>query len=180
MTKDSYLAVKEKIINAGYAHEIEWAENLKPCPDAGTFFCEYMWVVLNSGMKNQIAAQIEARIYKAWEEGKPTTSAFGHRGKCDAIDLVRMYKNRVFGLYQGADDKIAFLKTLPWIGDITKFHLAKNLGHDYCKPDRHLMRIAKVSGMAPDELCKSLSASTGDKIATIDSVLWRAGNLGFI
>jgi hypothetical protein len=180
MTKDTYLAVKEKIINAGYANEIEWAENLKLCDNADDFFCQYMWVILNSGMKNQVARSIEEKIYQAWEAQQKAGYVFGHKGKAAAIEQVKEYRGFYFSEYLRAENKIEFLKTLPWIGDITKYHLAKNLGHDCCKPDRHLMRIARASETTPDELCKSLSASTGDKIATIDSILWRAGNLGFI
>jgi hypothetical protein len=179
-TPDQYFKLKEKVIDAGYSKDVEWAENLKPCISADNFFCEYMWVVLNSGMKNQIAAQIERRIYDAWERGESTVSAFGHKGKVTAIEFVRQNRDRLFNLYLYSEDKLACLEALPWIGKLTKYHLAKNLGHDCCKPDRHLMRIAKRYNSTPDSLCKRLSAETGDRIALVDLVIWRAANLGMI
>jgi len=180
MKAGDYLVLKQKIIDAGYSDEIEWSENIKPCQSADEFFCQYMWVVLNSGMKNQIARQIETRIYDAWERGESTASAFGHKGKAAAIDYVKYFKDGIFGMYQSREDKIEYLKTLPWIGDITKYHLAKNLGFDVVKPDRHLVRISKKYGKTPDEICKALADKTGDRIATVDLVIWRAANLGMI
>jgi hypothetical protein len=142
MKKEDYLNLKQKLILAGYGHEIEWAENLKPCDNADDFFCEYMWVVLNAGMKNQVARLIQQKIYKAWDDGQGTHSVFGHTGKADAIDHTSLNREHYFRRYLKATDKIEFLKILPWIGDITKYHLAKNLGHDCCKPDRHISRCA--------------------------------------
>lgn len=153
---------------------------MQPCADRETFFLEYMWVVLSSGMKNQVARIIERRIYDAWERGETTTSTFGHKGKAAAIDFVRENKGRLFGECRAAADKTKFLASLPRIGNITKYHLAKNLGVDCCKLDRHLARIARSYNTTPDILCKTLSASTGDEIATVDLVIWRTANLGLV
>lgn len=175
-----FLELKQKIIRAGYNEEIVWAESIKPCDNAAAFFDEYMWVVLSSGMKNQIARLIEERIYKAWELGKETAAAFGHQGKVLAIDYVRKNKDLIFELYQTSDNKIDYLKSLPHIGDITKYHLAKNLGFDIAKPDRHLQRIATSYGLDTFSLCKKLADETGYRIATVDLIIWRAANLGYI
>ena len=37
----------------------------------------------------------------------------------------------------------SFLKTFKFIGDTTCYHLAKNIGLNFAKPDRHLLRISK-------------------------------------
>ena len=136
--------------------------------------------MLNSGMKNQIARQIETKIYEAWKRGESTSSAFGHKGKADAIEYVKNNREDIYNRYLQAENKIDFLQSLPWIGSITKWHLAKNLGFDCCKPDRHLMRIATQHNTTPEELCKKIAAETGDRIATVDLVIWRAANLGLI
>ena len=75
---------------------------------------------------------------------------------------------------------MAYLESIPWIGGITKYHLAKNLGFDCCKPDRHLVRISKEYNTSPEELCKRISEATGDRVATVDLVIWRVANLGLI
>jgi hypothetical protein len=51
---------------------------------------------------------------------------------------------------------------------------------DVCKPDRQLMRIAGRYRMTPEELCSTLAKKTGERIGTVDSVIWRAANLGMI
>jgi hypothetical protein len=179
MRADVYLQLKERLISLGYAHEIDWAETVKPCTDPLSFWLEYSWVVVNSGMKNQVARKIWDRIFAAYKRGGLARDVFGHQAKATAIDF--MYRDQVaqFEAYQEADDKIAHLKSLPWIGNITKWHLAKNLGFDCCKPDRHLMRIDTYYGTTPERLCAELSRQTCDRVATVDLVIWRAANLGW-
>jgi len=177
LNKKAFMALKKRLEAEGYADEIRWAETLKWCTNADDFFGEYMWVVLSSGMKNQIARLIQNRIIQAWGEGKPTSSAFGHKGKVKAIDEVSNHRVYYFLQWQQANDKLEYLATIPWIGDITKFHLAKNLGMDIAKPDRHLVRIAKLYDTSCFELCRSISSITGLRVATVDLIIWRASNL---
>lgn len=175
------MALKKRLEAEGYADEIKWAENLKWCENADDFFSEYMWVVLSSGMKNQIARIIQGRILKAWDEGKHTSSAFGHKGKVKAIDEVSNHRVFYFLQWKQAEDKLEYLATLPWIGNITKFHLAKNLGMDIAKPDRHLVRIAKLYGEGSCfQLCRTISSITRLRVATVDLIIWRASNLGIL
>lgn len=180
MDRGIYQSLKQAIIDRGYAGEIEWAAGLKPCVDAIDFFMEYSWVVLNSGMKEQIARKIWERILKAIADGKKAADVFGHKGKAVAIDSMREGRELAFSGYQKATDKLKFLQSLPWIGPITKYHLAKNLGHDCVKPDRHLVRIAAKEGKTPDQMCREIAQETGDRLTEVDTVIWRAANLGLI
>jgi hypothetical protein len=182
LTPDQYLSLKEKLLQHGYEEEITWAETVKDPRGPLEFWCEYSWVVLNSGMKNQVAKIIWSRIIDAIAYQKPVYPTFGHVGKANAIQCV--YENRMFYylLFKTlpVEERLAWLETLPWIGPITKFHLAKNLGMDVCKPDRHLVRIAGGYGKTPEELCSALAQVTGDRIGVVDYVIWRAANLGWI
>lgn len=180
MTQEKFEAIMRAVINAGYAEEIEWQRTLKPCDNHADFACETIWVILNSGMKEQIARKIWDRIQQGWLNGLSTADCFNHKGKVKAIDYVSLKSKTLFASYQDASDKIAFLQTIPFIGKITCFHLAKNLGHDCVKPDRHLVRIASVYNTTPDQLCEALSKSTGQKKCVIDIVIWRACNLKII
>lgn len=180
MNPDKYRALKNRLLVGGYESEIQWAAEIKPCADAVEFFMEYSWVVLNSGMKEQIARKIWSRILDAMQKGKKAIDVFGHKGKARAIDTMCHRRNERFDEYGKSPDKLTYLQSLPWIGPITKYHLAKNLGHDCVKPDRHLVRIAAMEGKTPDELCRELSVATGNKLAVIDTVLWRAANLGIL
>ena len=175
---ETYKKLRSELNSLGYSHEIEWAQSVQPVSNALTFWREFAWVVLNSGMKNQVAQGIWNRVKPTVEAGDSASNVFGHKGKAAAIDYVWSNKHRLLAEYQEADDKLLWIEALPWIGKITKFHLAKNYGHDCAKPDRHLVRIAGAEGT--HELCARLSLESGDRIATVDLVIWRCANLGLI
>lgn len=159
-----------------YAEEYRWSETVKAPTDPDAFFAEYGWVVCNSGMRNQVAVLIWERVTEAIRAGRTISSGFGHLGKATALQQVYDERGEWFARWQRADDPVAFLETMPWIGPITKWHLAKNFGIECAKPDRHLVRIAGEEGV--DALCARLAAVSGDRIATVDLVLWRSANLG--
>lgn len=180
MDASTYMTLKEIVISMGYADEIDWSDSVKPVSDPYVFWREHAWVVLNSGMKNQVAAKIWERVQRSHMMGFTAHAVFGHRGKCDAIEYVRSNCQRLLSEYLESDDKLAFLRTLPWIGKITCWHLAKNYGLDVAKPDRHLQRISGAYGTTTEELCSRLAMETGDRVATVDLVIWRAANLGMV
>ena len=76
-------------------------------------------------------------------------------------------------LYQVKED-INLLKILPYIADVLKYHLARNIGFNVIKPDIHIKRLAKYYGLDPFKMCEMLSEKMGLPCHTVDSVLWRA------
>lgn len=178
MNAVEYLDIKDKVIKAGHADDIDWAEEIKPCRDAESFLTNYIWIICNSGMKYEIAKIIYEKILNAIIEKRDIASVFNHKGKCNAIKKVMANRSSLFSSYLMAEDKLLFLKTLPYIGPITKYHLARDLGLDVCKPDRHLQRIASIYHTTPHELCSRLARETSDRIGTIDITLWWAGKMG--
>jgi hypothetical protein len=182
ITASDYDTLKLTVRVNGYGRDIDWANELKPigATESLLFWQEYSWVILNSGMKNQVARGIWNRVELAVIKGGSAHDVFGHKGKATAIDT--MYANREEELkrYIAASDKLAHCRSLPWIGPITCYHLAKNLGCDVVKPDRHLVRLAQAENTTPEALCRRLSEATGDRIVVVDTVLWRAANLGLI
>ncbi len=175
-----YREIRRRMIDAGFKAEYEWAQTVKPPTSAHAFATEYVWVVLNSGIKNQVARKIADKVYAQLERGLPVWSVFRHVGKAEAIERIWREREVHFADFQRAEDKIAFCATLPWIGPTTKYHLAKNYGVDCAKPDRWLVRLAEASGESVDGLCSRLARAAGDRIAAVDLVLWRACNLGII
>ena len=180
MNPHTYLDLKQSLIGNGYENDIIWAENVKKCELPEDFVLQFIFVVCNSGMKAQIAQKIYERILIMIGSGQNISHAFGHKGKVAAMKYVIKNQNEIFSNYINSKDKIEFCKTLPWIGDITKFHLAKNLGEDCVKPDRHLVRIANQYNTNPFDMCQKLSDIIGDNLNTVDTVIWRAANLGLI
>lgn len=132
-------------------------------------------------MKEQIARKIRERVFDAVWHGQPVRQVFGHEGKAKAIETAWKDKEKLFKRSQAltsSEEILEFCKSLPWIGDITKYHLAKNLGAPVAKPDRWLARVAAESGETVQGLCERLAIESGDKVVTVDSVIWRACNLG--
>lgn len=159
---------------AGYGHIIEWSEAIPKPADADTFAEQAVYVICNSGMMNRVAEPIYIRCMVALRKGLSSTSVYGHPGKATAIDRIWAKREQLFEAYLTEADTIAFLRSLPWIGEITSFHLAKNLGADVAKPDVHMERLARRDRTDTHKLCARLSRQTGYRIATIDTVLWRA------
>jgi len=181
MTLAEYRDLRAAIQARGYGSEIEWAESVTPPETATALFFEYGWVVVNSGMKNQIAEKIWERILVALRDGEPIATAFGHPGKVAAMQEAWDEREARFGEYlcaSAAGMVFDFIDALPWIGKITRWHLAKNLGVECAKPDRWLERVASKSAETVDSLCARLASESGDRIATVDLVIWRACNLG--
>lgn len=173
-----YKKAKNKVIEEGFENEFKHYQNLqlqKITPKK--FFDEYVHVVLNSGMKYQVAEIIKERAYR---EGFHT---IGHEGKRNAIvkmdgkGSAKKYLKELKNTDTVAD-KLDYLESLPYIGKITRYHLAKNLGIDTAKPDRHLVRLAKKFGYDDvQKFCEHISKKTGDKVTVVDVVLWRYSNL---
>lgn len=166
---------------AGFADgDIEWSENIQEPTDPAEWALEAIFVICNSGMKNTVARRIFDRIVAALNEGRPVSEAFGHKGKVGAIEHIWNNRDELLVRYQQATDKLEFCGSLPWIGGITKYHLAKNFGLDVAKPDVHLQRLADLEGTTVDALCRRLAVETGFRVATVDVLIWRACAEGII
>lgn len=171
---------------------IAWQESVGVPGSAEDFARETIWVICNSGMKHTIARQIYDRCTEALQAGLPVSSSardlidpslpkvFGHPGKSQAIDGIWRDRTRLFTEYLAAPDKVAFCGSLPWIGGVTKYHLAKNFGADVAKPDVHLQRLADHWGSTPQSVCERLGNAAGYRAATIDLILWMACAKGVI
>lgn len=169
-----YQKARKFIIAKGFENDIKWCESLKLEETTATrFFQEYIWCVLNAGMREQVARKIYDRFIKRLD-----LETIGHLGKREAINTgLKNYKIWFEKLLK-SDDKIDFLESLPWIGKITKYHLARNIGIDCVKPDRHLKRIAERFGFQdPLEMCKEIQKITNERLGVIDVILWRYANL---
>jgi len=176
--KNLYFKAKNTIIEKGHLKEIEFYKNIPKIEDLDKifFFREYVWVVINSGMKNQVAE----KIFKAfWNNNKTYNfDAINHPNKNMAIKKVYNRLGFYFDHLLQSKNKLKFLKNLPHIGDITKYHLAKNLGLNFAKPDRHLVRIANLFGYNNvQDFCEIISELSHDKIGVVDLVFWRYANL---
>ena len=182
----------EKLVRErGFGWEVDWCDS-RPCFDefeAKDFLGEYAWVILNAGMSNQVIRSKWSQISDAFfqfdvkkiveneqEALKKAIVAFGNKKKMFAIvhvaEEISGTKYLDFA-EQVKRNPTAFLQTLPYIGNITKYHLARNLGFDFIKPDRHLVKLANKYGMNPFTFCELIHRETGRRLGTIDVILWR-------
>jgi len=170
-----YNKIKKTIIDKGYENEIMWINNIPNPVDKDLFFREYSWVVINSGMKNTVAEKIFRNF---WNNNSPDFSTINHLNKNKALKKVYNKLDFYFRHFIESKNKLMFLESLPHIGNITKYHLARNLGLNYAKPDRHLVRISSLFKYSNvQEFCNKLSILTDDPIGVVDLVLWRFATL---
>ena len=108
-------------------------------------------------------------------------AAFGNRRKIEAIGEIARHVAEDGIEHIKAEIRsrgVSYLQKFPFIGPVTSYHLAKNLGLDVVKPDRHLVRMAWASGHeCPLKMCLIVADVVGDSVSVVDLVLWRYATL---
>ncbi len=174
ITLKRFRRIELHLRNAGFSDDIDWSEAIPPATSPEEFADHAVYVICNSGMKNSVAEPIYERCMSALRSGRRVRRVFGHPGKSKAIQNIWRHRAILFVAYLLSGDPVAFLQRLPWIGPITSYHLAKNLGADVAKPDVHLERLARRDKTTTHKLCRRLARESGYRVATIDTILWRA------
>jgi endonuclease III len=191
-----YLTAKEAVVARGFAWEIDWqAERRLDRIDESEFLRQSAWTVLSAGFRESVVRKLFGPICHAFlglESAaliqanrlrcrRAALKVFNHERKVDAIlDIACVVAESGFAAIRQRiqQEDVRFLQTLPYIGSITAFHLAKNLGLPVVKPDRHLERITKAAGYSsPREMCELISHCLGDPVQVVDVVLWRYATL---
>lgn len=191
-----YLDAKSVLINTGFEDEIEWQFALPFQELSETdFLREAAWVVFSSGFREAVVRQKFQQISGAFLNWKSATAihqgrrecrkaalaTFNNRRKVNAVlTIARFVSHHGFEYSKRKIDEggVEFLMQLPYIGPITAFHLAKNIGLDVAKPDRHLVRAARAAGFqSVVDFCSTIHRIVGDPIAVVDSVVWRYATL---
>lgn len=191
-TLNFYQAAKEYVLALGYADEIAWQDSLEFASfTESDLLREASWVILCSGFREAVVRrkfdfislcfcdwESAAVICKYAEHCEATAlSQFANRRKIQAIvGTARLVERVGFKKFKQSvlASPMESLKFLPFMGDITALHLAKNLGFPAAKPDRHLERLASTLGYGGAALlCEDLSNLSGDSVRVVDSVLWR-------
>lgn len=151
-----------------------------PPADADAFASEAISVICNSGLSNVVAGPVYRRCIAALRAGQSSSTQFRHKHKTAAIDAIWADRHALFERYANFEEPMLVLAELPFIGPVTVYHLAKNFGSDTAKADVHMERLAAREQTTTHRMCRRLSRETGYRIATIDSVLWRACELGIL
>jgi hypothetical protein len=189
-----YLRAKLWVEDSPFVQEVQWQRqvvsngiNIRE----SDFLREYAWVVLNSGFRETVIRKHFDYIslsFCDWESAEAisgngdvcircASAVFGHRAKLEAIvTTAGLIAERGFACFkrQLEADPLSTLAAFGYIGDITKWHLAKNIGLDVAKPDRHLVRLAKKFGyLDVHNMCQDIHVRCGDLVSVVDLILWR-------
>lgn len=104
---------------------------------------------------------------------------FAHRKKAEAVvaGAVKVARDRPMAdrlANLSETEALEYLESFPFIGKVTRYHLARNVGFDVVKPDRHLVRLAQAYDCdSPDTLVSVISEQTGERKGFIDYILWQ-------
>lgn len=180
-------------IRTSSMEELQWQQNVEFNGfTESDMLRETAWVILCSGFREKTVHKLFDYIslcFCDWESAEAivlaqgncvatAASAFGNLRKLQAIsDVAARIHYDSFATMKASilQHPIPTLQTLPQIGPITSFHLAKNLGLDVAKADRHLVRLSDRLGFSScSDLCDAVSQARGESIKVVDLVFWRS------
>ena len=187
-----YAFAKTIVQDEGFQDEISWQSAL--CfedLDESTFLREIAWVILTCGMKEAIIRNRFEDISQCFFQWSSAQKIISNREKCQTAAL-KIFNNeqKIVAILNAADrvnsigfktikrkirsNPITFLQSFDYIGPVTVFHLAKNIGLPVAKPDRHLVRIAQQENFCDvQSFCGEISRLSGDSVPVVDIVFWR-------
>lgn len=187
-----YRLAKRAIEASEFASEIEWQSSRRSELFTETdLLRECAWVVLCTGFKESVVRRQFPFISACFFEWESSHAISAKADLCAATALtffpntkkissiiaaVKLVEAAGFERFRADAMRkpIETLSALPFIGPVTAFHLAKNLGFNVAKNDRHLQKLSAVMGFAhAQDLCAYISGITGDAVSVVDVVLWR-------
>src|ERR1051325_2665660 len=155
-----YFHAKRIVYENGYFPEVHFQEKIDlQSISKSDFYREYAWVVLSSGMSEKVVKKVFQRISLVFNNWKNPNYIVRHQKK-KYVQALSIFNNRpkISALFEMARrlcritcsniinsiQKVGtgYLMKFKFMGPATSLHLAKNLGVNTAKPDRHLVRIA--------------------------------------
>ncbi|HWI51297.1 MAG TPA: hypothetical protein VNT01_04070 [Symbiobacteriaceae bacterium] len=154
---------------------------------------EYGWVVISCGLTPHVAIKHWPRMTEAFRNWQPLEVA-GNRipVRIAALNVIKNPRKldhildfaddlaREPGLMQrlaAMDLKqvMAKLATLPFVGANNRYHLARDLGYDVVVKTGPVPRLAAYLETTSEALCERIAAEQGERVRTVDLVLWNWG-----
>ncbi len=192
----AYDLAKDSVIRAGFSGEISWQASVSFDEiSEADFLREHAWVALSAGMHEHVVRRrfdAISRCFCDWQSASAIVENeencrggalmyFNNVRKIDGIiHTARVLASLDFESYKVTirRDPLTVLQTLPFVGPVTRYHLAKNIGLPFAKPDRHLVRLAKSVGYVDvQRFCQDISDSVHDSVPVVDIVLWRFASM---
>jgi hypothetical protein len=91
--------------------------------------------ICHASVTSSVGRRTFERCMRSLAFGSTARVGFRHPGKASAIDQIWREREQLFHDYMASTDKLRFLSTLPWIGPVTKYSLARRLGLE--APEAH-------------------------------------------
>jgi len=150
------------------------------------FFTEYMWCVYVSGFNSKVVDKKFSDLlaaYKTWdyicknEEDlwANVSNIIANRRKFNAVITTRfLLQNNGWDRFRNTFlTSIEDIGKLPYMGKVMRHHLARNIGLDTVKPDRHLVRLANHFGFSDAHtMCAVLGNRYNERIGVVDLILF--------
>lgn len=155
---------------------------------------EYGWVVISCGLTPHVATKHWPRFTEAFRNWEPRAVADNRIAvRTDALAIIKNAR-KMDVILDFADDLarepglmqrlaameikqvMAKFATLPWVGANNRYHLARNLGWDVVVKNGPVPRLAAFLETTAEELCERIAAETGERVRTVDLVLWYWGH----
>jgi hypothetical protein len=187
-----YFEKAKKFAYDNYAEEIKRISSTTFATVTGEkFFHEYIWTVHTTGFSAKAVGKFFPRLLEAYGP----YDRLAAETKDIAFERVRLVCNnqqkimsvwmtatrmrngiQLFGWEKFRQDYLSspdLLAKFPYVGKITQFHLARNIGLlDSVKPDLHLVRMAKYWNFEDcTSMCKALQEE-GMPLGIVDLLLW--------
>lgn len=168
----------------------EWRSERPENRTDSDLLAEYAWVVVSCGMTAHVTGRLWPRLTSAFRGWNPAAvaaspldvqvealSVLKHPRKIGAILSLADSLDRQPGQMQRlagmpTSEALAWMQTLPWVGPVSRYHLARNLGWDVVVRSGPVVRLAACLGCTPDELVHETAARVGERIRVVDLVLW--------
>lgn len=155
---------------------------------------EYGWVVISCGLTPHVATKHWPRLTEAFRHWVPAEVA-GNRipVRADALNVMKNAR-KMDAILDCADDLarepglmqrlaamevkqvLAQFATMPFIGANNRYQLARNLGWDVVVKTGAVPRLAAFLETTSEALCERIAAETGERVRTVDLVLWNWGH----
>jgi hypothetical protein len=192
----NYFSQAREFVQRFYPDEIEYFSSIKFDDITPEFyFREYVWVVHATGFSAHAVGSFINRLTEAYGNWKQLAV-------CDESTMLKRVcavvnnPKKILSVYKMAklmldrvntsnwnEYKYNYLSTpellqkLPYIGKVTCFHLARNIGLlEYVKPDLHLVRLAKHWGFKNcDDMCKFVQPKDMP-LGIVDLIFWYAAS----
>lgn len=155
---------------------------------------EYGWVVACCGLTPQVMLKHWDRFSEAfmgWDPARVAARPLDVRiaalgvvrnpRKIDTIiafgdDLAREPGQMARLAAKPTKGVLAWMSTLPFVGANNRYHLARNLGWDVVVRSGPVVRLAAYLLTTSEDLCAAIAAETGERMRTVDLVLWYWGH----